>query len=253
MKMHIYGNENAPRILCVHPLLGNSESACAILQKMTDDFCIVCPDLTAHGTDDGELISAAHEAEVLTEYLSQNKETDFRLTVGFSMGALVVLYALSRTDISFGKIVLEGAPLYEYGGFMQKIVATAYRMKQKQAATKPDAYFREVKKQFGSYFVAEYGEAVWRKFVEMSDKTLANGAASCAHFDFPTLSKTVQKNLHFRYGSKESNAKNGAKQIARHYPYASLVIKGGYDHCEYPFKNREEYAKMLTEILEGKD
>ena len=132
---------------------------------------------------------------------------------------------------------------------MRKLVSFGYKLARKNAKVKPDEYIKDAKERFGSEFAERYGEVTREKFVEMSDTSLENAALTCSYFDFPSLPEELQRKMVFRYGSLEENRKTGEKNISKHYPGVETVIKDGYRHCEYPFKNPEEYTKMLEELM----
>ncbi|MBQ8942418.1 MAG: alpha/beta hydrolase [Firmicutes bacterium] len=249
MKINVTGNEELPKIVCIHPLLGSSGGVLDILKNLKGEYCIIAPDMSAHGADTKDFISAKEEAETLANYLIDKGFTSIALAVGFSMGSLVVLNTLTDNRLDFGRVVLEGAPLYQYGAFMRKLVTFGYKLARKNAAAKPDEYIKDAKDRFGSEFAERYGEVTRKKFAEMSDTSIENAALTCSYFDFPPLPEELQKRIVFRYGSLEDNRKTGEKNIAKHYPKAETVITDGYRHCEYPFKNPDAYTKMLEELM----
>ena len=246
MKFNVIGESYEPKILCIHPLLGNSKSVTEILNCIKGNYMFIVPDISAHGSDNEEFISAEKEADSLNKYLIENGFTDISLTIGFSMGSLIVLNALINRRISFGEIVLEGAPLYRLGKVMQKIVASSYLGARKNADKKPHAYFKQVTADFGEEFAEKYGEITRKKFITMSDSSIKNAALTCSYFNFPEFSEEVQKTVHFRYGSLEGNMKSGVKNVKKYYPYSEIIIEEGRKHCEYPFKEKELYAEMLS-------
>ena len=249
MKINVIGNEELPKIVCIHPLLGNSGSVLDILKDLKGNYCIIAPDMSAHGADTTDLISAKEEAETLVKFLIDKGVTSIALAVGFSMGSLVMLNMLTENSLKFGRVILEGAPLYQYGAVTRKLVTFGYKCARKNAAAKPEEFIKNAEDSFGREFAERYGETTRKKFTEMSDTSIENAALTCSYFDFPPFSEELQSKIVFRYGSLEYNRKSGKKNIAKHYPKAEIVIADGFRHCEYPFKNHEAYAEMLEKFI----
>ena len=82
MKINVTGNEELPKIVCVHPMLGSSGGVLDILKDLKGEYCIIAPDMSAHGSDTEDFISAKEEAKTVIidgyrhcEYPFKNPET----------------------------------------------------------------------------------------------------------------------------------------------------------------------------------
>ena len=77
-----------------------------------DDYHIIAPDLTGHGNDKGQFISAEKDAEELASWLSANGMREIDLMFSSSLGGVVAMYlATSKEDIHIKCNVMEGASL----------------------------------------------------------------------------------------------------------------------------------------------
>ena len=79
MKINVTGNEELPKIVCIHPLLGSSGGVLDILKNLKGEYCSIAPDMSAHGADTKDFISAKEEAETLANYLIDKGFTSIAL------------------------------------------------------------------------------------------------------------------------------------------------------------------------------
>ncbi len=103
-------------VVVLHPMLADHGSVVELARFMGEGYRYIIPDLSGHGADmDTTFISVKDEADRLINYLEQHNIFKIDYLIGFSMGALVALEVFSRRPEMTGKVVLEGAPLFNYG------------------------------------------------------------------------------------------------------------------------------------------
>ena len=230
-------------VVVLHPMLADHGSVVELARFMGDGYRYIIPDLTGHGTDmDSTFVSVKDEADRLINYLEQQNVFKIDYLIGFSMGALVALEVFSRRPEMIGKIVLEGAPLFNYGPLFRAIAKKSYLNMQKKAVSDTDLMAAEFAKTFGK----ATGEKMTADFAKMKSETVANCAIACAKVSFPKISDEHQKKMIFRYGDKDGNYKAGTKYTFRYYRDAEFTIERGYGHCEFAMKRTD---KFVSEIM----
>ena len=231
-------------VVVLHPMLAEHGSVVEIARFMGDGYRYIIPDLSGHGADmDSTFVSVKDEADRLINYLEQQNIFKIDYLIGFSMGALVALEVFSRRPEMVGKVVLEGAPLFNYGPLFRWIAKKSYLNMQKKASSDTALMAAEFAKTFGK----ATGEKMASDFSKMKPETVANCAIACAKVSFPKIADEHQRKMIFRYGDKEGNYKQGTKITYRHYRDAKFVVERGYDHCELPMKRPERFVKEIME------
>ncbi len=67
MKIYEYGNQNKSKILLIHGMWMTHEMMLPYVDQLMDDYHIIAPDLTGHGSDKGRFESAQKEAAEITD------------------------------------------------------------------------------------------------------------------------------------------------------------------------------------------
>ena len=112
MKINEYGNRDKPHIILIHGMWMCHELMLPYVAPFKDDYHIIAPDLTGHGNDKGQFISAEKDAEELASWLSANGMREIDLMFSSSLGGVVAMYlATSKEDIHIKCNVMEGASL----------------------------------------------------------------------------------------------------------------------------------------------
>lgn len=72
MVIHEYGNTGSEKILVLHPMLLTGASSAKFLAPLSERYCIIAPDLSAHGqAASSEFISAENEAAAILRSLKK--------------------------------------------------------------------------------------------------------------------------------------------------------------------------------------
>jgi hypothetical protein len=66
---------------------------------------------------------------------------------------------------------------------------------------------------------------------------------------FPPLSKELQRNIYFEFGSIEDHFKY-RQAVMNAYPYGNYPVFEGYNHMQYQIRNPKGFAEMLAHIAE---
>ena len=244
MVIHEYGNTGSEKILVLHPMLLTGASSAKFLTPLSERYCIIAPDLSAHGqAASSEFISAENEAAAILRSLKEKGYTDIALMLGISLGARVALELLKDDSIQWKCIVLDGAPVYKNARFLRFVYNIIFLSKWKKARKCKGIAQKKMTALFG-----EAGEVMGNTFENMSEKSLRNIISACSRFDFYPYSKDVQQRMYFEFGSKEIDARQ-AKTILRRYPFVHITLHKGYGHCQYMAAEKEAYRAMLEKRI----
>ncbi|MBO5283068.1 MAG: alpha/beta hydrolase [Lachnospiraceae bacterium] len=245
MKMQIFGQEEHPKILALHPMLADGQSMVRLAGSLQEEYCILAPDLSGQGADTGEFESGSKEAEALFSWLKGKGWLELELVYGASLGAAVGMRLLAEKELSVKTVVFDGCPLFKNAPVLTLLLQRMYVKKQKKA--------REIEGIANKRMTAIYGEvfgpAMAKSFVSMSEKSLKNIVAACGKCDFPTYPEALERRMFFEYGEKDFDCRMGKKNLARYYPRASLKIRKGYGHCQFMAEQGERYEAVLREYI----
>lgn len=245
MIINTYGDESKPKMLTLHPMLADGESMMKIMNYFINDYCIIAPDLSGQGNDKGTFVNAKTDADTLAEYLISKKCTDIELLFAASLGAAVSFGLLEHKEINIKTAVFEGAPMFEKTpGFITSLMVSVFLKKQKKAKSRPGIAAERMTEMYGSVF----GPSMGKSFEKMSSESLANIVRECSRCPYPELSEEMQKHLFFEYGSKDRDSR-AERIIKKHYPYATVMLRSGYGHCEYLSSHCGEYGKLLEKYM----
>lgn len=234
-------------VLLIHPMLSSAEGMKKLIaDNIGNEYRYIIPDLSAHGRlIDKKYLSVRQESENLHNYLKENDIRDISLAFGASIGGVVLLELLKYKDIKIAKALFEGCSLCQNASVLEFIIRNIFLYERKKAIKNNDSANRKI--------ISIYGEKMGRMMAEtlirIDKQSIKNICHDCAFVDLPKLSEVEQKRCIFCYGSKEINLKYAKKVIFNEYPYATLKIWDGQNHCTKITTNIEEYCKTIkTEI-----
>lgn len=247
MTIYEYGDRSKPHILLIHGMWMIHEMMLPYVDKLRDDYHIIAPDLTGHGSDTGRFESAQKEASEIVDWLVQNQMTELALVFGASLGGVIAMDVISNeTVLHTHCAVMEGASLTRVRGVEWLFRAMFCAMK-KHPETIANMYAS----------LPELDEDAGRMLSDTMARTdkemLSNLVHSCNSYSFETrpLSPELQRHLFFEFGSKDSHLVC-RKSIKKYYPGAKIITRKGYGHCEYMFTHSDQYAELLKSYMEEK-
>lgn len=248
MKIHEYGNPDNPKIILLHPMLASASIMKSLIaDNMIGDYFYIIPNLSGHGEDKTEFISAESEAIYLKKYLSNKGYTKIKLLLGFSLGAVVALqlYGISN-EIDYETVHLDGCSLYEKAKYLSKIITFVLLGKQRKARKNLEA----AKEKMSEIFGHEHGEDLAIKFISMSRESIKNCVRACSFVKIPEIPEKDRKSFFFEYGEKEFNKRKSQQMIQSRLSGVHCTIRKGYGHCEYLVRESRDYALMLEKRIQ---
>lgn len=241
MKIHIFGDTKNEKIILLHPMFSDGKEMYEMFVKSFGDYCIIAPDISNHGEDDTEYISAKDESEFLKSYLIENGYTDIKLVYGMSLGARIALELINEEKIKFSYIYMDGAPAYKNSKLSRLYYVPLYLGK----FCSYNETIRYLKDIFNSLGLMP--EKIV-SYSHLSRNSLRNMIIDCSRYNFYYLNRERQKKMVFDYGSIEFD-RRCIEEIKNNYPYSNFIIRNGYGHCQYARKKEKEFFTELKEIM----
>lgn len=244
MKINEYGNRDKPHIILIHGMWMCHELMLPYVAPFKDDYHIIAPNLTGHGNDKGQFISAEKDAEELASWLSANGMREIDLMFSSSLGGVVAMYlATSKEDIHIKCNVMEGASLTRV-----PLIEPLFRIMMDGIRKNPE----KIAKMYASMPMTD--ESIQTKLYNAMKRTdeqaLRNMVHTCNSFDFEnrSLDEKKQRTLVFEFGSRDSHIVCRG-DIKKFYPGASIMVRKGYGHCTYMFSHINEYPGILKNYM----
>ena len=245
MQLLTYGDPTKPKILAIHPMLVDSGCVARILGDIREQFCIVAPDLSGHGSDPGHFVSAAADAKALLAALTEKGWTEVVIIWSASLGAVVALELLTHRELHAEAMVFESLPLVKDSPFLRRMVHNTLISKRRQALERPAWVRAALIKAAGPVFGPVMEEHLFR----MQEQELENIAVSCVAHKLPKFPPERQCRMFFDFGSEDFMAKNVDRMLKRTYPQAHVTLHKGCNHCQYPARLKGSYGRSLLDDL----
>ena len=248
MYMHTYGKNTDPVVVLLHPMGITAEKVYEIVgSKLNGDYYLLIPDMGNHGMETADYISAENEADNICRYLTENRIVDIAMIYGASMGAAVALRMLSHTEIKVRSLYLDGAPIAKLGFVMSKLFAPVLIWQK-------GVYEKNDKKKLAEY-IARWGEDLndhmRATFMRFSNTSIRNIAQACVEGNMAAISEELQKHTYMEWGKDEEFAKKSPAVAKQLYPSAHIVVRSGYNHCEYMMKKNSEYVAGIEKVIQA--
>ena len=87
-------------------------------------------------------------------------------------------------------------------------------------------------------------------FLQFNKTSIRNIGNACVVGDTTILTEDMQKRIWFDWGEKELYTKTSKPLVEKLYPNAHIIVREGYEHCEYMMKENEEYIRNIQRIIQ---
>ena len=246
MYIHKYGNNTDPTVIILHPMgITGSKMYEAVGQKL-GDYCVIAPDMGKHDCEKRDFHSARAEAVALHDYLMKSGRTRIKLLYGASLGAAVALKMLDYPYLDIENVYLDGAPVARLGLVMRKIYAPVLVWQKNMIVKNREKGISD--------FVVRYGrdiaEHMADTFLQFNKTSIKNIGKACVVGNTPILSDEIQRRIWFDWGEKELYTKTSKPLVEKLYPNAHIIVRDGYEHCEYMMKENDDYIRNILKIIQ---
>jgi len=248
MKLHEFGNVNAPTMVLIHGVLTPWQIWEAQIRTFEKDYHIFVVALSAHTEEEAsEFISLEAEVSDIITALQAHDVTEIHALCGLSLGGVIAHEIWKSTRLPIKHLVLDGAPLVPFpfgsSGFMTKNYINLIH-KSKKRDPKVIASFKK------NFLPEKYLDSYLKIADFMSDTSMANIVKAA---DTGNLCTTVdnKSKILFLHGTKgnEILSKNVGKLIKKAYPETEVVCFKGDIHCYKAIYEPEKWVAVVKEFI----
>ena len=248
MKLHEFGNVNAPTMVLIHGVLTPWQIWEAQIRSFEKDYHIFIVALSAHTEEEAsEFISLEAEVSGIITALQAHDVTEIHALCGLSLGGVIAHEIWKSTRLPIKHLVLDGAPLVPFpfgsSGFMTKNYINLIH-KSKKRDPKVIASFKK------NFLPEKYLDSYLKIADFMSDTSMANIVKAA---DTGNLCTTVdnKSKILFLHGTKgnEILSKNVGKLIKKAYPETEVVCFKGDIHCYKAIYEPEKWVAVVKEFI----
>lgn len=257
--MHIQtvGDCGKPVIVMLTGSFCQSTSLKYLYERFKDNYYIILPEYNGHYAN-STFTTRQNEAKEIVDYLQKYNIPHIKMLYGQSMGAEVTIELfrqLQEKNIAVDHCFMDGVPCIKLSLLYKKIMYLKFK-----------SMINIVKKRNidsilnGSLFKKFSGDDIenFRPMLEalaetapiLTKETIKNETECCYTFDFPCFEESVQKKMHFLYGSEEKAYKLCFAGVKSAYPMAEYTIVKSYGHLTYSIKETNKYLDMMRSICE---
>ena len=247
MYIHKHGNNTDPMVIILHPMGITGTKMYETVGRKLGNFCVIAPDMGGHASEKRDFRSARAEAAALHDYLVKSGRMKIKLLYGASLGAAVALKMLDYTDLEIENVYLDGAPVARLGLVMRNIFAPVLVWQKNMIAKNREKGISDFVKRYGR----DIAEHMADTFLQFNKTSIRNIGNACVVGNTPLLTEDLQKRIWFDWGEKELYTKTSKPLVEKLYPNAHIILREGYEHCEYMMKENYDYVRSLQKIVEG--
>lgn len=248
MKFIESGVEKAPSIMFIHGMGCTGEhSFQKAKEKLEDKYKIIIVCLDGYDDKTSTFTSISDQAEKIANYIINNYNGKIHMILGMSMGGFITLELLSKYNIEADKVILDSGYLKPRSRNSAKIMSILVAWGfDKLIKGKTNFFIKNtMKKTMGYCFKKE-------DLCNFASKsTLKNSEYSCLTFQLPNLSKLLNTDIEYWYGTKDKNMIEGMLILKEKLPNIKEVCLGEYGHGEFMFEHSGEYGEKICKSLMG--
>ncbi len=246
MVIHTFGDPVKQVVILLHPMgFSGTQFYEQLAPHFKDEYFFIAPDMGNHGDEESEFHSIETEMSQLYVWLVKNDIRDIALLYGASMGAAGALTLMKHQDLLFVKVYLDGAPVARLGFIMRKIFGPVLiwtRNSMRKNMEKANAEYIE---RYGEKMGNQMGE----NFLHFSNESIRNIAEACVQGNDYAFSEEMQSRIAFDWGSEELYTKTSRPLVEKIYPKARVMVREGYQHCEFLAKKPKEYVAEIEVFM----
>lgn len=241
--------EEKPAILILHPLFlsGTDLRRLAVFSPLEKEYRLVYLDFARHGVHANVPFNDMQTAveRIKAELEDREPGISFAATLGLSLGARVALEIFAQEPLRYGKLFLDGIPLYDTNtnSFIKDLRILEFA--RKLSLICPYIVRKLIASLYGNTVASSMIDGM-RNFDEESLKSLIQDCAA----PLPLLNKTQIHWCLFCFGSNEADFKR-SDVLFKAYPQARLKIFEGFDHIQYCAQHNDAYCSLVREFIEN--
>ena len=233
-------------MIILHPMGITGTKMYETVGRKLGNFCVIAPDMGGHASEKRDFRSARAEAAALHDYLVKSGRMKIKLLYGASLGAAVALKMLDYTDLEIENVYLDGAPVARLGLVMRNIFAPVLVWQKNMIVKNREKGISDFVKRYGR----DIAEHMADTFLQFNKTSIRNIGNACVVGNTPHLTDEMQKRIWFDWGEKELYTKTSKPLVEKLYPHAHIIVREGYEHCEYMMKENDDYIRNIQRIIQ---
>ncbi len=248
MRLHEFGNKNAPAMVFIHGVLTPWQIWEPQINAFEKDYHIFAVALSAHTEEEAsEFVCLKAEVAGILQALMAHEITEIHTLCGLSMGGVIAHEIWKSGRLPIKHLVLDGAPLVPFPFGSGKIMADNYiKIIHKSQERNP-----KVLASFKKNFLPEKYLDSYLKIADfMTDASMRNIVKAA---DTGNLCTTVdnKSRILFLHGTKgnEILSKKVAKLMKKAYPETEVVCFKGDMHCYKAIYEPEKWVEVVNNFL----
>lgn len=243
-------NKQLPTIILLHGGGLSYWSLQSVVDELQSEFHVVTPIIDGHGASgDEEFISIQESARKLIEYVDTACNGKVHAIGGLSIGAQIVVEALSQRTAIAEYAILESALVYPIKGTAFLTVPT-YKL-----------FYGWIKKRWFSRLQAkslcvpdDKFEQYYEDSMRMSKQSLINLTRSNGSYTLPYSMANTRSKVLIIVGEKEIGVmRKSAVRLHNAIPGSELYIAQGMKHGEFSLVHPAEYVELLKRFFAKKE
>lgn len=260
MRIHTYGNKNAPIVILLPGSFCNADTMANIIAELKTEFRILAVDYNGqYAGCEKPFSSRRGEAEDIIRFLRERSISSVALVYGQSMGGEIGMELLSQmkeNGIEAGAAFFDGGPFLRFPKVVSKLLGNKFKtiVGHLRGKTLEEALREPTIVKFSGGKPERYAGLlgpICQNAAFMSDETLEREADACVTFDYPAMDRDFQKRMVFFYSREESAWRFCGGRLKKAYPFAHIRLVSGYGHVGYPGEHPKEYCGWLSALARG--
>ena len=239
-----YGDKNNPAILFFHAMGVVGTSSEPVIEYLKDSYYCITPTSTVYCKGQ-KYICKEDEIRQVEEYLKREKIDTLELVVASSIGADLAIAFMSKTKLSIKHTFLDGGQFAQIKKVTRHIMTPFLYFAIKSLYWSKGTTLKKIlwcdNDSIKPYFIEAGEKLTYRNLHCQLNDSLVDAP-------FPKLSKMIQENTYFEFGSIEDHFKY-RDNVMKAYPYGNYPIFDGYNHMQYQIENPKGFACMLITII----
>ena len=260
MRIHTFGDEQAPVVIMLPGSFCNADTMANIITELEAEFHILAVDYNGqYAGSEKPFTSRQGEAEEIIHYLHERAIGSVALVYGQSMGGemgMELIAQLRKNNIRVNAAFFDGGPFLRFPKIVSRLLGKKFKkiVGKLRGRTLEEALREPTIVKFSGGKPERYSNMlgpICRNADYMSDETLEREADACVTFDFPAMDRDFQRRMCFFYSREESAWRFCHRKLRKAYPCAQYRLVSGYGHVGYPGGHLEEYCGWLDALARG--
>ena len=231
MKIHTYGEKDAPVVIMLPGSFCNADTMVNIITKLESEFRILAVDYNGqYAGCERPFTSRSGEATEILLYLREHAISSVAWIYGQSMGGemgMELLSQLKKNGISAGAAFFDGGPFLRFPKVVSKLLGNKFKtiIGNLRGKTLEDALREPTIVKFSGGKPERYAGLlgpICQNAANMTDETLEREADACVTFDYPAMDRAFQERMVFFYSEEESAWRFCRGRLKKAYPFAQV-------------------------------